>query len=143
LDQIGPFARSVEDAALLFRVIAGHDRRDSTSVGADYSAFDETVKKPLAGLRVGVVREMTGEGIGESTRKAVADAVATLRELGCTVGEATLPHSPHAIPTYYILACAEASSNLARYDGVRYGHRAEKPKDLLDLYMRTRAEGFG
>ena len=143
LDQIGPFARTIEDCAHLFGIIAGHDPRDSTSVSADYAALAGTVAKPLAGLKVGVVREMTQDGIGETTRTAVDRAVKQLQELGCTVGEATLPHSAHAIPTYYILACAEASSNLARYDGVRYGHRAKDPQDLLDLYCRTRAEGFG
>ena len=143
LDQIGPFARTVEDAAWLFQRIAARDAADSTSVAANYDFLHQGIKESIKGLRVGVVREMTQDGIGASTQAAVAAAVKVLQELGCTVGEASLPNTRHSIPTYYILACAEASSNLARYDGVRYGHRAEKPKDLLDLYMRTRSEGFG
>jgi aspartyl-tRNA(Asn)/glutamyl-tRNA(Gln) amidotransferase subunit A len=141
LDQIGPFARTVEDVALVYAAIAGHDPKDSTSSTRPVSKGE--LDRPLAGLKVGVVREMTQDGIGASTREAVATAVRALTELGCSVGEVSLPLTAHAIPTYYILACAEASSNLARYDGVRYGTRASEPTDLIDLYTRTRSEGFG
>ncbi|MBI4863998.1 MAG: Asp-tRNA(Asn)/Glu-tRNA(Gln) amidotransferase subunit GatA [Candidatus Riflebacteria bacterium] len=142
LDQIGPLARTVEDCALLYSVLAGKDPRDSTSVGASVPDLGRSLDRPIKGLKVGIVREMVGEGIGPETREAIRRAARVLEELGAIVGEATLPHMHHAIPTYYIIACAEASSNLARYDGVRYGRRAAGG-DLISVFEKTRAEGFG
>jgi len=145
LDQIGPFARTVEDAALLLDAIAGHDPLDSTSVSRpvpDYRAA-LTSGGDLRGVRIGVPAEYFGEGMADEVRAAVMAAVDTLRELGAMVGETSLPMTEYALPAYYILAPAEASSNLARYDGVRYGHRTERATGHIDLFEKTREEGFG
>jgi aspartyl-tRNA(Asn)/glutamyl-tRNA(Gln) amidotransferase subunit A len=153
LDQIGPMARTVEDCALLFRAIAGHDPRDATSAPVDLSgAMDAELARPVRGLKVGVVRQMVEEeGIAGETRDAVLQAVRDLEELGVVAGEADLPHMGLSIPTYYVLACAEASSNLARYDGVRYGTRAAAAAaaaaggggGLSEMFELTRSRGFG
>jgi aspartyl-tRNA(Asn)/glutamyl-tRNA(Gln) amidotransferase subunit A len=141
LDQAGPFARDVTDAALLFRYMVGQDELDSTSL-----AFPEPIALPdgadLRGVRLGVPEELTGEGIESGVREAFGATIALAEQLGASVETCHLPHAPHALSAYYLIAPAEASSNLARFDGVRYGYRAEAD-DLLTMYMRTRAEGFG
>jgi aspartyl-tRNA(Asn)/glutamyl-tRNA(Gln) amidotransferase subunit A len=143
LDQIGPITKDVTDAAVLMNVIAGHDPRDSTSANIAVPDFTAALKKDVKGVKVGIPREYFIEGMDPDVDKAVRDAVKTLEGLGATVKEVTLPHTAYAVATYYILATSEASSNLARYDGVKYGVRAEGAKDLLDMYMRSRSQGFG
>jgi len=143
LDQVGPLARTVEDLALIYGLIAGKDPRDSTSVSTQTDDLSDAIRKPVRGLKVGLVREMTQEGVGQETREAILRAAEALVELGVEVEETSLPHMHISIPAYYVLACAEASSNLARYDGVRYGFRARSARDLTDLFQRTRSEGFG
>jgi aspartyl-tRNA(Asn)/glutamyl-tRNA(Gln) amidotransferase subunit A len=142
LDQVGPFAQDVRGVAYLLTAIAGHDPNDQTSSTRLVPDYAATLDKDVRGLRVGVPREYFGEGLAPEVEKAVRSGVEKLRTLGCAVREISLPNSPHAIATYYIVATAEASSNLARYDGVRYGHRA-RANQLLEMYERTRAEGFG
>lgn len=140
LDTIGPIARTADDAALIFDVISGQDTRDSTSLPSSRLVVEES----LAGLRVGMPREWFADGIEPDVRKAVDDAVAVLRELGATVREVSLPSIGYSLPTYYLLATAEASANLARYDGVKYGARVEeRAASLKDMYRRTRSAGFG
>lgn len=144
LDQVGPLTRSVEDCARVLNVIAGHDPRDSTSdprPAEDYAA--QLAKKSLQGVRLGLPREFYGEGLSDEVRAACNNAVDVARDLGATLVEVDLPHTRAAIATYYIIAMAEASSNLARYDGVRYGRRAARVADLEDLYVRSRTEGLG
>ena len=142
-DQGGPMARSAEDAALLLNAMAGFDRRDSTSIDAEIPDYTATLNDDIAGLRVGLPKEYFGDGLDEGVARAVQAAVAELEKLGAEIVEVSLPNTELAVPAYYVLAPAEASSNLARYDGVRYGHRCEDPKDLKDMYRRSRAEGFG
>jgi len=143
LDQIGPFANDVTGAALLLDAISGHDGRDSTSVHAPATQTAATVEQPLAGLRVGVVREHFAEGLDAEVEAAVKRAVDVYRSLGATIVEISLPHSKYAIAVYYLIACSEASSNLARYDGVHYGHRAAEFTNMVDMYKASRSEGFG
>jgi len=144
LDQIGPMARSVEDCAILLEAIAGHDPRDSTSVPATPPPYAARLGDGrLDGLTVGVVREFFGAGLDAQVERAVREAVRTLEERGARVREVSLPHGKHSVAVYYILATAEASSNLARYDGVKYGHRAAGARDLIEQYRRSRSEGFG
>ncbi|MGE5248111.1 MAG: Asp-tRNA(Asn)/Glu-tRNA(Gln) amidotransferase subunit GatA [Verrucomicrobiota bacterium] len=144
LDQAGPIARTVADAAALLQVIAGHDRRDSTSMDVPVPAYGAAVEKPLRGMRVGLPREyFEGEGLDPAVKAAVERALAALTEQGARAVEVSLPHTSFALSTYYLIAPAEASSNLARYDGVRYGHRAEGAAGLIEMMSRTRAEGFG
>ena len=143
LDQVGPLCRSAEDAALVLETLAGHDPRDATSIDAPVPAYREALAEGVRGLRLGVPREYVRGGIEPEVEEAVRAALRALEGLGARPVEVSLPHSDHAVATYYILATAEASSNLARYDGVRFGQRAERPEDLLDMYCRTRAEGFG
>lgn len=143
LDQIGPFGRSVEDVALMLQVIAGHDERDSTSVRAETGDFGAALEAPFTPRRLGLPREYFGEGLDPEVAAAVEQVVAHYRGLGCEVRPVSLPHTAYCLDTYYVLATAEASSNLARYDGIRYGHRCAAPSDLHDLYFRSRAEGFG
>ena len=142
LDQIGPLTRSVYDCALLLQHIVGHDLNDSTSV-----ALPEPVALPdaerLDGLRVGIPAEYLAAGIEPGVRARFDETVARIEELGGTCVEISLPHTEYALPAYYIIAPAEASANLARFDGVRYGYRCADPVDLLDMYERTRGEGFG
>ncbi len=142
LDQVGPFAQDVRGVAMLLAAIAGHDANDQTSSSRPVPDYAAAVAQGVRGLRIGVPREYFGEGLHPEVAASVRAAIEKLRGLGCEVREISLPNSPHAIATYYIVATAEASSNLARYDGVRYGHRA-KASQLLEMYERTRAEGFG
>ncbi|MGM0824845.1 MAG: Asp-tRNA(Asn)/Glu-tRNA(Gln) amidotransferase subunit GatA [Pseudomonadota bacterium] len=143
LDQAGPMARSAEDCAHLLNVMAGHDVRDSTSVARGVPDYAETLNAPLSGLKIGLPKEYFGDGLAPEVEKAVREAVGVYESLGATVREVSLPHTHYAIPAYYVIAPAEASSNLSRFDGVRFGHRCENPSDLIDLYKRSRAEGFG
>jgi aspartyl-tRNA(Asn)/glutamyl-tRNA(Gln) amidotransferase subunit A len=142
LDQVGPFAQDVRGVAYLLTAIAGHDPNDQTSSTRPVPDYAAGLDKSVRGLRVGVPAEYFGEGLAKEVEKAVRAGVEKLRAQGCEIREISLPNSPHAIATYYIVATAEASSNLARYDGVRYGHRA-KANQLLEMYEKTRAEGFG
>jgi aspartyl-tRNA(Asn)/glutamyl-tRNA(Gln) amidotransferase subunit A len=143
LDQIGPMARNVRDCALLMGVLAGYDPKDSTSVGAEVPDYTATLDEGIAGLRIGLPKECYSEGLDEAVKSAVLGMVERLKASGAQVSEVSLPHTEVAIATYYILAMAEASANLARYDGVKYGFRAEGTKNLFDMYCRTRSEGFG
>lgn len=145
LDQIGVFARSAAEAAEVLTVIAGHDAQDSTSVPEPVPRFGEALDGDVSGLVVGLPVEYfeSAEGCAPEVLEAVREAVATLERAGARVREVSLPHTRYAVPTYYLIATAEASSNLARFDGVRYGRRAEDPKDLDDMYRRSRSEGFG
>jgi aspartyl-tRNA(Asn)/glutamyl-tRNA(Gln) amidotransferase subunit A len=143
LDQIGPLAHDVTDAALLLEAIAGHDPRDSTSVNEPVPAYRQTLDQPVKPLTIGVAREYFGEGLDAEVEQAVRSAMQVYKDQGATLKEVSLPHSQYAIAVYYIVATAEASSNLARYDGVHYGHRAPKFGDLISMYERTRGEGFG
>jgi aspartyl-tRNA(Asn)/glutamyl-tRNA(Gln) amidotransferase subunit A len=144
LDQIGPFSRSVEDSALVLNAISGHDDMDATSVREQVPDFTLGLGDGVKGLRVGLVRDMLDlEGCAPEVREATEMSVRTLEALGAEVGEVNLPMSQHGLAAYYIIGPAEASSNLARFDGIRYGHRVPDAKDVLDLYMRSRAEGFG
>ncbi|GGX82024.1 glutamyl-tRNA(Gln) amidotransferase subunit A [Litchfieldella qijiaojingensis] len=143
LDQAGPMARTAEDCAWLLGAIAGHDLRDSTSVARGVPDYQEELGASLSGLKIGLPKEYFGDGLDPAVEAAVREAVRVYESLGATVREVSLPHTHHAIPAYYVIAPAEASSNLSRYDGVRFGHRCDAPKDLIDLYERSRAEGFG
>ncbi|SFH66773.1 Asp-tRNA(Asn)/Glu-tRNA(Gln) amidotransferase subunit GatA [Modicisalibacter xianhensis] len=143
LDQAGPMARSAEDCALLLGTIAGHDLRDSTSVARGVPDYRAELEASLSGLKIGLPKEYFGDGLAPEVEAAVRDAIKVYESLGASVREVSLPHTDLAIPAYYVIAPAEASSNLSRYDGVRFGHRCENPADLEDLYKRTRAEGFG
>ncbi|HEY3755952.1 MAG TPA: Asp-tRNA(Asn)/Glu-tRNA(Gln) amidotransferase subunit GatA [Opitutaceae bacterium] len=143
LDQIGPFARSVEDAAILLGAIAGHDPLDSTSVDAPKVDYRAELKRQRGPWKLGVAKEYFSEGLGREVGDAVSRAIDYYRSIGCEIREVSLPHTKYAVGVYYIIATAECSSNLARYDGVRYGHRANDAESVLDLYFRSRAEGFG
>jgi aspartyl-tRNA(Asn)/glutamyl-tRNA(Gln) amidotransferase subunit A len=143
LDQIGPLALDVHDCALVLQVISGHDPHDSTSVDLPVPDFAAALEGGVRGVRVGLPTEFFGEGLQPEVRQAVLDAVRVLEGLGARVEEVHLPTLEYALPTYYLIACAEASSNLARYDGVAYGYRSPRARDLYTLYSRTRAEGFG
>jgi aspartyl-tRNA(Asn)/glutamyl-tRNA(Gln) amidotransferase subunit A len=143
LDQIGPVTKDVRDAALLLQEIAGHDPNDSTSGDLPVPDYSQALARGVQGLRLGVPREYFVDGIDAEVEHAVRTGIETLSTLGADVVEVSLPHTPYAVATYYILANAEASSNLARYDGVRYGLRAADHDDVLDMYVRTRSEGFG
>jgi aspartyl-tRNA(Asn)/glutamyl-tRNA(Gln) amidotransferase subunit A len=143
LDQAGPFAKSAEDLALLLNAIAGFDPRDSTSIERETEDYTRDLEKPLAGLRVGVPKEHFGEGLASDVGKAVEAALAQLEKLGAKRIPIELPNSSLSVPAYYVIAPAEASSNLSRFDGARYGYRAKDYADLADMYRKTRAEGFG
>jgi aspartyl-tRNA(Asn)/glutamyl-tRNA(Gln) amidotransferase subunit A len=142
LDQAGPIAKTVEDAAILLTSMAGHDAKDSTSLDVETPDFASFVGKSVKGLRVGVPREYRVDGMPAEIEKLWEDGIAWLREAGCEIVEVSLPHTKYALPAYYIVAPAEASSNLARYDGMRYGFRAEG-RNLTEIYENTRAQGFG
>jgi aspartyl-tRNA(Asn)/glutamyl-tRNA(Gln) amidotransferase subunit A len=143
LDQVGPFARTVGDAALLLETVAGHDGRDSTSVAEPVPAYTRTVNRPVAGLRVGVPREFFGQGLDAEVGAAVRQALKEYEKLGATLVDVSLPHSPYALAAYYVVAPAEASSNLARFDGMHFGHRTKDKLGLIETVSRSRAEGFG
>ena len=143
LDHIGPLARTVKDAATVLRTIAGRDPMDSTSADVPVPDYVAELEKPIRGLKIGVAKEYFGEGLDNEVRNAVEAAIEKLRSLGCEIVPVSLPHTEYAIPTYYIVATAEASSNLARFDGVRYGYRARNARALSDMYRRSRDEGFG
>jgi aspartyl-tRNA(Asn)/glutamyl-tRNA(Gln) amidotransferase subunit A len=143
LDQAGPMAKSAEDLALMMNVMAGFDERDSTSLPREKEDYTRDLDKPLAGLRIGLPKEYFAEGLDAGVAKVVEDAIAEYRKLGAEIVEVSLPNNKLSIPVYYVLAPAEASSNLARFDGVRYGYRAPEYSDLLDMYCKTRAQGFG
>lgn len=143
LDQVGPFATTVRDAAILTGVLSGKDPKDATSVEDKVPDFLSACTRGVKGLRIGIPKEYFIEGLNKEVEKAIRDALGVLEKLGAKLIPVSLPNTELALPTYYIIAPAEASSNLARYDGVRYGHRADKPADLNDMYCRTRAEGFG
>ena len=143
LDQIGPVTKTARDAALIMNVIAGHDAQDSTSLNEPVPDYGASLGRDLRGVRLGVPKEYMIEGIDPQVRAAVDAAVKQLNSLGAEIVEVSLPSTEYAVAVYYIIATAEASANLARFDGVRYGFRAENPKDVLDLYGRTREEGFG
>ena len=143
LDQIGPMTKTVEDAALLMNVIGGKDPLDSTSAETTLPDFTEALKGDVKGLKLGIPKEYFTTGISPEVEQAVRDAIKTLESLGMETVEVSLPHTEYAVATYYILACAEASTNLSRYDGVRYGYRSESSDNLMDMYLNTRSEGFG
>lgn len=143
LDQIGPFGRCVEDVAMLADVLMGHDMHDSTSVPREYSSLAAGMNADIKGMKIGLPKEYFGEGISEEVSKAVLAAAETYKQLGAEVVEISLPLSRYALPIYYILSSAEASSNLARFDGVKYGYRAKNFDGLVDLYVKSRSEGFG
>ncbi|MGE5632761.1 MAG: Asp-tRNA(Asn)/Glu-tRNA(Gln) amidotransferase subunit GatA, partial [Caulobacteraceae bacterium] len=143
LDQIGPFTKDVEDCALVMNCISGHDPKDSTSVNIPKYDYKKALVNDVKGFSIGIPKEYFGEGIDSEVKKLVLDAVKVLEGLGAHVEEMSLTYSQYALPVYYIIASAEASANLARYDGVRYGYRSDNYKDLIDLYIKTRSEGFG
>ncbi|NBQ86251.1 MAG: Asp-tRNA(Asn)/Glu-tRNA(Gln) amidotransferase subunit GatA, partial [Betaproteobacteria bacterium] len=144
LDQAGPMARSAEDCALLLSAMCGPDPdRDSTSLDVPAEDFSRSLNDSIEGLRIGLPREFFGPGLSDDVRAAIDGAIAELRKLGAKPVEISLPRTELAIPVYYIIAPAEASSNLSRFDGVKFGHRAKDYTDLLDMYKKTRAEGFG
>lgn len=143
LDQIGPITRNVEDNAFLLKAIAGHDEMDSTSANVDIPDYTASLTGDIKGLRIAVPKEYLGEGVNEEVRKSVMDALVILERLGATWEEVSLPHSKYALATYYLLSSSEASANLARFDGVRYGYRTPNAENLLNMYKMTREEGFG
>jgi aspartyl-tRNA(Asn)/glutamyl-tRNA(Gln) amidotransferase subunit A len=143
LDRVGPFAANVRDAATLLGVIAGHDPKDATSSPAPVPDYAAESDKPAEGLRIGLPAEYFGEGLDPEVRAAIEKGIAALQAAGCTVKPVSLPHTRYAIPTYYLVATAEASANLARFDGVRYGYRSPESETLSDMYSHSRDEGFG
>lgn len=143
LDQIGPITKDVYDSAMLLNIIAGHDERDTTSSNQEKIDYTKCLKNDVKGLKIGVPKEFFGEGINEDVKEALEKAIETYKELGAEVEEFSLDIAKYSLATYYIIACAEASSNLGRFDGIRYGYRAKEFKDLKDLYRKSRSEGFG
>jgi aspartyl-tRNA(Asn)/glutamyl-tRNA(Gln) amidotransferase subunit A len=143
LDQGGVLTASAQDAALMLREMAGFDPKDSTSVDTPVPDYLAALDAPLAGLKVGLIKEFVDEGLDSENERRVREALAILERLGASLREISLPNLPRSVPVYYVVAPAECSSNLARYDGVRFGHRCKDPRDLQDLYRRSRGEGFG
>ena len=143
LDQIGPITKDVRDSAILLNVIAGHDEKDSTSVDMPKKDYEKALTGDIKGLKIGVPKEFFGEGINEEVKESLNQAIEIYKKLGAEVEEFSLDIAKYALATYYIIACAEASSNLGRFDGIRYTYRAKDFKDLKDLYKKTRSEGFG
>jgi len=143
LDQIGPFTKDVTDCAIVLNSIAGHDTKDSTSVNSKPSDYTEFLKNDIKGMKIGIADEFFKEGLNEGVKNEVLNAINLFKQLGAEIIDISLPYVDYALSAYYIIASAEASSNLARYDGIRYGHIAEKYEDLIDMYMVTRSEGFG
>ncbi len=143
LDQIGPFGRCVEDVALTLQAISGHDPMDSTSINQPIPDYTASIKQDIKGLRIGVISEMLGDGVNLEVKAAVNEAIKVYESLGANIEEISLPHTKYAISVYYVIATAEASSNLARFDGVKFGYRTPQADTLLEMYTKTRAEGFG
>lgn len=143
LDQIGPLTKDVTDCALVLNAITGYDSLDTTSSNVEYPDYTKALVNNIKGMKIGIPKEYIGEGLNEDVKASTLKAIETLKELGAECEEFSLPITEYAIPAYYLIACAEASSNLARYDGIKYGYRAEKYSDLLDLYRQTRSEAFG
>ena len=143
LDHIGPLTKTVKDAAIMLRTIAGRDAMDSTSAELPVPDYVAELEKPVKGLKIGVAKEYLGEGLDPEVRSAIEAAIEKLANLGCKIVQVSLPHTKYAIPAYYLVATAEASSNLARFDGVRYGFRAQGVSSLSDMYRRSRDQGFG
>lgn len=143
LDQIGPMTKTVADSALLLNVIGGKDPRDSTSADVTRPDFMKALERKVSGLKMGIPQEYFTSGIDPEVERAVREAIAALESMGMKPVEVSLPHLEYAVATYYIIACAEASTNLSRYDGVKYGYRSGKADNLMDMYMNTREEGFG
>jgi aspartyl-tRNA(Asn)/glutamyl-tRNA(Gln) amidotransferase subunit A len=143
LDHIGPFGKTAKDAAIMLRTIAGRDPMDSTSADVPVPDYAAELDRPLKGLKVGMAKEYFGEGLEAETRGAIEAAIQKLASLGCDIVDVSLPHTKYAIPAYYLVATAEASSNLARFDGVRYGFRAKGARSLSEMYRRSRDQGFG
>ncbi|MBB3112177.1 aspartyl-tRNA(Asn)/glutamyl-tRNA(Gln) amidotransferase subunit A [Paenibacillus phyllosphaerae] len=143
LDQIGPITKNVEDSAYVLQAIAGYDNMDSTSANVEIPDYTSALTGDVKGLRIGVPKEYIGEGIDPKVKEAVLAALKVYESLGATWEEVSLPHTEYAVATYYLLASSEASSNLARFDGVRYGVRADNPDNLIDLYHKSRSQGFG
>lgn len=143
LDQIGPLAKDITDCALVMNVICGHDPMDSTSVNFEVPDYTTFLKNDVRGLKIGMPGEFMGEGVDPGIKKVIEEAAEKLASLGAEIEETSLPHSKYALPAYYLIAPAEASSNLARYDGVRYGYRAEGAGDVIDMFKKTRSRGFG
>ena len=142
-DQIGPFAKDIEDTANLLNVIAGYDEMDSTSAKLEKIDYTKSLINDVKGLKIGVPKEFMGDGVNDEVKTAVKNAVEKFKALGAEVSECSLPATDYALPTYYIVACAEASSNLARFDGIRYGYRTSNYESLDDIYKNSRSEGFG
>ena len=143
LDQIGPITKDVYDSAMLLNIIAGYDKRDTTSSNVEKKDYTKALKNDVKGLKIGVPKEFFGEGINEEVKESLENAIKVYKELGAEVEEFSLDIAKYSLATYYIIACAEASSNLGRFDGIRYGYRAKEFKDLKDLYRKSRSEGFG
>ena len=143
LDHIGPLSKTVKDAAIVLRTIAGRDPMDSTSAEVPVPDYVAELDKPVRGMKLGIAKEYLSEGLDAEVRKAIEAAIQKLANLGCEIVEVSLPHTSYAVPAYYIVATAEASSNLARFDGVRYGHRSKEARTLSDMYRKSRDEGFG
>jgi aspartyl-tRNA(Asn)/glutamyl-tRNA(Gln) amidotransferase subunit A len=143
LDHIGPLTKTVRDAAILLRVIAGRDPLDSTSADVPVPNYEDDLDKPVSGLKIGVPKEYFGEGLDAEVRSAVEAGIDKLRSAGCAIVPISMPHTAYAIPTYYVIATAEASANLARFDGVRYGYRARNVRTLSEMYRKSRDESFG
>jgi aspartyl-tRNA(Asn)/glutamyl-tRNA(Gln) amidotransferase subunit A len=143
LDHIGPLAKTVKDAAIVLRTIAGRDPMDATSAEVPVPDYVAELEKPVRGMKIGIAKEYLGEGLNDEVRRAVEAAIQKLASLGCEIVEISLPHTAYAVPAYYIVATAEASSNLARFDGVRYGYRAKDGRTLAEMYRRSRKQGFG
>ena len=143
LDQAGPMTQTAEDAAIVLKTIAGFDKRDSTSADKNVPDYEKSLNNSLEGLKIGIPKEYFSEGLDDGVKQNILNAIKEFESLGATLKEVSLPHAKFAIPAYYIIAPCECSSNLSRLDGVRYGYRCESPKDLSDLYIRSRSEGFG
>jgi aspartyl-tRNA(Asn)/glutamyl-tRNA(Gln) amidotransferase subunit A len=143
LDQIGPITKDVEDCAILMNVISGYDSKDSTSVNVDVPNYKRSLKKDVKGIRIGIPEEYFVEGMDQEVERSVKEAIDSFRKWGAEVQKVSLPHTEYAVAIYYIIATAEASSNLARYDGVKYGLRSKGYRDLMEMYTQTRAKGFG
>lgn len=143
LDQIGPLTKDVTDAAIMLNIMSGYDKKDSTSVDIPVPDYKNSLTDDVKGLKIGVIKELLGDGIDAAVKEAIKSAIKKYEELGAKLEEVSLPSFEYAVATYYLIAPAEASSNLARYDGVKYGHRTKEAKDLISLYYKTREEGFG